>query len=170
MKGPTGEGYEAPASSDRPRLSLTRVLAAPIERVWQAWISPGEMVRWLGPVDYPASHMEADVRVGGAWRACLSARLGTDVLWQSGRYLTVNPPKLLRFTFRWESANHEAAGIETVVTVSLDQIDAGSTQLTLVQDGLASDQSVDGHGLGWSSTFDRLSIYLRTQGASRSCN
>lgn len=148
-----------------PCLSLTRVFAASAERVWQAWSRPEEMVRWLGPVEYPASQMEADVRVGGAWRACLTARDGADILWQSGRYLDVDPPNLLRFTFRWEGTNHEdGPGVETVVTVRFERLDGGRTRLILTQEGLVSARSASGHTHGWSSTLDRLGGYLHTEG------
>ena len=145
-----------------PRLSLARVFAAAPERVWQAWVRPNEMVRWLGPVEWPATVMEADVRVGGAWRACLSAREGQDVLWQSGRYLEINPPNLLRFTFRWDSNNHADAGVDTVVTVTFERLDGGRTRLTLIQEGLTDAKSVGSHAHGWGSTFDRLGIHLHS--------
>ena len=164
------KGAAASTIPARARLSLTRVLAAPAERVWQAWVRPEEMVRWLGPVEYAASAMEADVRVGGAWRACLTACDGSNVLWQSGRYLDIDPPNLLRFTFRWESANHEDAGIETVVTVRFEPLDGGRTRLTLAQEGLTSDRSVGSHAHGWGSTLDRFEGYLRTEGGNRPCS
>ena len=144
-----------------PRLSLTRVFAATAERVWQAWVRPEEMVRWLGPVEWPATAMEADVRVGGAWRACLSAREGRDVLWQSGRYLEIDPPNLLRLTFRWDSENHTDAGVDTVVTVVFERLDGGRTRLTLIQEGLTDAGSVGSHAHGWGSTFDRLGVHLQ---------
>jgi uncharacterized protein YndB with AHSA1/START domain len=148
----------------QPQLSIMRVFAAPVERVWQAWIHPDEMVRWLGPVEYPASEMAADMRVGGAWRACLRARDGADILWQSGHYLDIEPPSLLRFTFRWESANHEDAGVETVVTVRFERLDGERTRLTLIQEGLTSERSVGGHAYGWGSTLDRLAGHLQSEG------
>lgn len=159
-----------PGMSARPRLSLTRVFAAPLERVWQAWARPEEMVRWFGPVEWPATEVKADMRVGGSWRACLSACDGSDVLWQSGRYLDVDPPNLLRFTFRWESARHEDSGIETVVTVRFERLESGRTRLTLTQEGLTSERSVDGHAHGWGSTLDRLADYLQTPEEDVPCN
>lgn len=164
MKTLVNEGAALAVMPARPRRSLTRVFAAPPERVWQAWIRPEEMVRWLGPVEYPASEMESDVRVGGAWRACLSARDGSEILWQSGHYLDVDPPNLLRFTFRWESENHEDSGVETVVTVRFERLESGRTRLTLTQDGLPSGRSVGSHAHGWGSTLDRLGGHLSTEG------
>lgn len=169
MTAPRDLGAGALKQPVRPRLSLTREFAATPERLWRAWVRPEEMVRWLGPTEWPASEMNADVRVGGAWRACLTARDGSGVLWQSGRYLDLDPPNLLRFTFRWESANHEDAGIDTVVTVRFERLEGRRTRLTLTQDGLPDDRSANSHSEGWSSTLDRLDGYLRTRG-DVSCN
>ncbi|AWN43616.1 SRPBCC family protein [Methylobacterium durans] len=165
MTAPTDRGAAAPERLARPRLSITRDFAAPVERVWRAWARPEEMLRWLGPSEWPATEVRADLRVGGAWRACLTAHDGRDVLWQSGHYLEVDPPNLLRFTFRWEGTNHEdGPGVETVVTVRFDRLDGGRTRLTLTQDGLVSERSAGGHSRGWSSTLDRLDGYLRSGG------
>ena len=163
------ESAAPPGSLARPRLSLTRVFAAPVDRVWEAWARPEEMVLWLGPVEWPASEVQADLRVGGAWRASLRARDGADVLWQSGQYLDVDPPNLLRFTFRWDSPNHEDAGVETVVTVSFERLESGRTRLTLIQEGLPSERGVGTHAHGWGSTLDRLGGHLQRDGDDGPC-
>ena len=161
----------APELAGRPRLVIAREFAAAPERVWQAWARPEEMVRWLGPVEWPAMQVEADLQVGGAWRACLTARDGSDLLWQSGRYLDIDPPRLLRFTFRWEGTNHEdGPGVETVVTVRFERLAGERTRLTLTQEGLASERSTSGHAYGWSSTLDRLDEYLKREGGDRPCS
>jgi uncharacterized protein YndB with AHSA1/START domain len=170
MKAPIGGVAAEGVAPAQPRLSLTRVFAAPVERVWQAWVRPDEILRWLGPVEWPASHVDAEVKVGGAWRACLMARDGTDALWQSGHYLDVDPPSLLRFTFRWEGTNHEdGPGVETVVTIRFERLDDARTRLTLTQEGLVSECSASGHTYGWTSTLDRLGGYLQNEG-DRPCS
>ena len=74
MSGPETQ----PEPDGAPRLSLTRDFAASVERLWTAWTRPEAMLRWLGPVEWPASEVRADIREGGAWRACLMARDGSD--------------------------------------------------------------------------------------------
>lgn len=152
-------------AAPRPGLSVVRDFGAAPERVWRAWVDPEEMVRWLGPVECPASEVRADVRAGGTWQACLEARDGSDLLRVSGRYLDVEATRLLRFTFQWEGENHEdGPGVETVVTVAFERTDRGGTRLTLTQEALANQQSADGHARGWSSTLDRLAERLASEG------
>lgn len=72
---------------DAPRiLTITRDFQAPRDRVWRAWTRPDEIILWHGPSFYRATEFVGDVRVGGAWRACLKSDNAEDiVLWQSGQ-------------------------------------------------------------------------------------
>ena len=150
-----------PGGRGRSGLQLVREFPVARERVWLAWTRPDAIVQWLGPPHWPASQVTADVRVGGTWRACLSATDSDRRLWQSGRYLVVEPPERLEFTFQWEGANHEdGPGVETHVTVVLVPTADGGTRMQFSQVGLASAQSITGHIQGWEGTFGRLAQFL----------
>jgi uncharacterized protein YndB with AHSA1/START domain len=159
-------------NGDAPRpLTITRDFNAPRERVWRAWTQPDAIIRWHGPMFYPAAEVSADVRVGGAWRACLKSDNVEDaVLWQSGRYLVVTPPERLEFTFAWETPNHEdGPGVQTHVIVRLEQLANGVTRMHFSQTGFLSVKSALSHSAGWSGTFDRLAEFLldNNQSAAR---
>jgi len=143
-------------------LTITRDFNAPRERVWRAWTQPDAMIRWHGPNFYPAVELSADVRVGGAWRACLKSDNVEDVvLWQSGRYLVVLPPERLEFTFAWETPNHEdGPGVHTHVIVRLEELAKGGTRMHFSQTGFLSAKSAMSHSVGWNGTFDRLVEFL----------
>ena len=145
-----------------PPLTITRDFNGPRERVWRAWTHPDALIRWHGPKFYPAAEVRADVRVGGAWRACLKSDNAEDVvLWQSGRYLVVTPPERLEFTFAWETPDHEdGPGVETHVVVRLEQLANGDTRMHFSQTGFLSDKSAASHSVGWNGTFDRLEEFL----------
>ena len=155
-----GEGHER-GHSPQP-LTITRDFNASRERVWRAWTEPGAIIRWHGPKFYPAAEFSADVRVGGAWRACLkSGNAGDVALWQSGRYLVVSPPERLEFTFAWETPNHEdGPGILTHVIVRLQELENGGTRRHFSQTGFLSTSSAISHSAGWNGTFDRLGEFL----------
>ena len=151
-----------PARARGADLQIVREFPVTRERLWRAWTQPEAILKWLGPADWPAAEVTADVRPGGAWRACLRLRGGDRVLWQSGRYLIVQPPERLQFTFMWEGSSHEdGPGVETRVTVILQPTAAGGTRMQFSQTGLASRESVAGHAAGWDSTFARLAAHLR---------
>jgi uncharacterized protein YndB with AHSA1/START domain len=148
---------------DAPRpLIITRDFHVPRERVWRAWTQADALIRWHGPQFYRAAEVNADVRVGGAWRACLkSDNLEDVVLWQSGRYLVVTPPERLEFTFAWETPNHEdGPGVQTHVIVRLQELVNGGTRMHFSQTGFLSGKSEISHSIGWNGTFDRLAEFL----------
>jgi len=47
-------------------LTITRVLDAPRELVWEAWTDPERMKRWWGPKAYTTPVAEIDLRVGAS--------------------------------------------------------------------------------------------------------
>ena len=52
-------------------LGITRLFDAPRAVVFEAFVDPKQALQWLGPRGYTMTHMEADLRVGGAWRGCM---------------------------------------------------------------------------------------------------
>jgi uncharacterized protein YndB with AHSA1/START domain len=144
----------------RPKVEIVREFAAPRERVWRAWTDPRSLLQWLGPVDWPAIEVTADLREGGAWRACLQSTESGELLWQSGRYLEIVAPERLVYSFRWENENHEdGPGVDTTVSVLLSERPDGGTLMRFTHVGLASAQSATGHDRGWQSCFDRLDLF-----------
>jgi uncharacterized protein YndB with AHSA1/START domain len=142
-------------------LFITRTFDAPRELVFAAWTSPAMMLRWMGPVDYPAVEFEQDLRVGGRWRGRLSPVAGGEDLWQGGEFREIDPPSKLVFTFAWEGDNHpDGPGAQTVVSIAFAETGDGATRMDFRQTGLADSASADGHTAGWNSTFDRLAALL----------
>ena len=147
-------------TGDRPTLTMQRVFEAPRALLWKAWTSPEMMVLWLGPIEWPAVHVSQDLRVGGAWRACLrSPDTGQD-LWQGGVYREIRPPERLVYTFKWDESHEDGPPADTLVTVVFSEIADGLTRLDFTHEGLKSEQSLTGHKHGWTSTMDRLEAFL----------
>jgi len=127
-------------------LVLERTLAAPPERVFRAWTEPTELARWFAPDPGLPTEAEVDLRVGGAYRI----RMGR---WEVvGAYVAIDPPRTLRFTWRWASGSD--AG-ETLVTVSLAPAGDG-TRLTLRHERFPSEASCAEHRGGWTRSLARL--------------
>jgi len=144
------------AARDR-ELFITRVFDAPAALLFKLWTDPGHRLKWWGPRDYPVTHMEMDVRPGGVWRGCLRAKDGGRELWQGGRFLEVEAPYRVVFTFAWEEEGER--GLETMVTINFTD-ESGKTRMTFRQTPFQSAAERDGHGGGWSSSFDRLDDHI----------
>jgi uncharacterized protein YndB with AHSA1/START domain len=66
-------------------------------------------------------------------------------------------PQRLVFTFVWEEEGER--GLETLVTVTF-AAEGQKTRMTFRHEPFQSIAERDGHGYGWTSTFDRLDEHL----------
>lgn len=145
---------EAPAERE---LVITRVLDAPRELVYRCWTEPAHLTKWWGPAGYSAPSITANPVEGGEWRFCMRDAEG-DEHWASGVYLEAVPPARLVFSFRWDPEEDRPLE-DTLITVTFADRD-GKTEMTFHQSGFVTDDSRDGHGTGWRSTFDELARHL----------
>ena len=153
-----GKSAEAIAEPADRVLVITRVLDAPRALVYQAFADPKHGLKWAGPRDYPAIHVEGDLRPGGKWRTGLRALGGSRELWQGGVYREVVPNERLVFTFAWDQEDG-SRGPETLVTITFaDQ--GGKTLMTFRQAVFNTRENCDEHRKGWNSAFDRLADHV----------
>ena len=133
-------------------LRLSRRFKAPRESVFRAFTQPSELAQWFGPEGVNVENVRIDLRPGGSYSLDFHEKDG-EVHPLSGVYREINPPELLVMTWTW---GHGAmAGVETLVTIELAEAD-GETELTLIHEGLPSQEFHDLHSQGWASTFNCL--------------
>jgi uncharacterized protein YndB with AHSA1/START domain len=136
-------------------LQITRTFAAPRELVFQAWTTAEIAKSWWGCNEFPASHMEMDVRPGGRWRSCLRSDDGKEI-WLGGEFLEVLPPERLVFTFIREPAPELGLEpVDTRVTLVFTEIER-QTILHFTQEFFDTSELKDSHYQGWSTGFQRL--------------
>lgn len=136
-------------SPDEPEaLVVRRRIPAPPARVFAAWLDPGSLARWMQPGAATGALVTTDPRVGGRYRIVM--RFPDRDVEHSGRYLTIEPPRRLVFT--WQSAATDLR--ETVVTVEL-RADGDGTALTLTHRQLPPAR-IEGHRGGWTDVLRKL--------------
>ena len=127
---------------------VRRVIDAPREEIFAAWLDPDSLAQWMKPGDVSHASAEIDPRVGGKFRIVMQHGRGDADHW--GEYLAIDPPSLLSFT--WISANTDLQS--SVVTIELREADGG-TELTLTHRRLPPDK-VASHTKGWSDIVRKL--------------
>jgi uncharacterized protein YndB with AHSA1/START domain len=140
-----------------PRFSITRVFAAPRERVWREWTEPERFADWFGGGDtrVPLDSVRMDVREGGAWRATMLVGSEGRVIRWKGEYREVVEPERLQFTL-----SDRPDGVYALVTVVLTDLGDGRTEMRFSQvGGPPADQWRRARD-GWSSFFDRIEARL----------
>jgi uncharacterized protein YndB with AHSA1/START domain len=73
----SGGPEETPETADR-EIRVTRVLKAPRELVFQAWIQADHLARWWGPTGFTITTFEFEMRPGGLWRFVMHGPEGVD--------------------------------------------------------------------------------------------
>jgi uncharacterized protein YndB with AHSA1/START domain len=131
------------------RLQVSRVINAPCGLVYRAWTEPKQMVQWFSPEDVKCHSVEAEVKVGGAYRIHMIASKGDCIA--VGNYREIVPDKRLQFTW-----NREDGGVtDTLVTVEFEDL-GKSTRLTLTHEGFENEEDRDDHNEGWSSAVEKF--------------
>lgn len=144
---------EAPWPASANAVRLERLLPAPIADVFAAWTDPELMAQWLAPTGY--AEVEADVRVGGQFRVTMIA--GDFRLVHTGKYLVVDPPRRLSFTWRSPYTGPDASQVDVILTAR-----GSATRLVLLHDRLP-DQTRASHEGGWTTILERLAALLAHQ-------
>ena len=135
---------------------LHRVLRAPPERVYRAFLEPDAMCKWLPPHGFTAKMHESDVRVGGHYRMSFTNFGSGNGHTFGGTYVELKPNELLRYTDQFDDPN--LLGV-IEVTVTLRAVLCG-TELNIVQSGLPQAIPVEMCYLGWQESLNQLATLV----------
>lgn len=137
-------------------LTVRRRIAAPPERLFAYWTDATHLARWWGPAGVTCDSATVDLRVGGAYRIGNRFADGT-VLWISGVFEVIEPPRQLVYSWRLGSA-------DVVERVTVTFTPAGdSTDVVVVHERIADAQTRAGHERGWKECLDGLAAYSATR-------
>jgi uncharacterized protein YndB with AHSA1/START domain len=133
-------------------LRLNRVLKAPPEKVYKAFLSPDAMAKWLPPFGFTCQVHKLDAKVGGEHRMSFTNFSTGNGHSFGGKYLEMEPGKKLVYTDKFDDPNLPG---EMRVTVTFEKVSVG-TSLTVVQEGLPAVIPVDACQLGWRESLEQL--------------
>ena len=135
-------------------VTVERRIAAPPERVFDAWLDPEGVGRWLfATPDGVSEKVEIDARVGG--RFAIAERRGRELAEHFGEYVELDRPRRLAFDF-WTSFSDT----RTRVTVALAP-EGDATLLTLTHEGVWADYE-DRTRQGWTMILEGLERWIAT--------
>ncbi|QDU87616.1 hypothetical protein Pla175_09810 [Pirellulimonas nuda] len=131
---------------------LHRVLRAPAERVYRAFVDPGAWQRWLPPYGYVGEVHEHHAKVGGAYRMTFTNFAAGAGHTFGGTYLELTPHKRIRYTSRFDSPDLPG---EMTTTIDLDEFSCG-TEISIVQQGIPEPIPAKSCYLGWQESLLQL--------------
>ena len=138
---------------------LHRVLRAPPERVYRAFLDPDAMAKWLPPHGFTGKVHRMDAEVGGSWRMSFtnfSAR-GTHSF--GGKYLELVPGERLRYTSTFDDAKLPG---EMTTTVVLKAVSVG-TEMNVTQEGIPAVIPQEACYLGWQESLKLLAQLVEAE-------
>lgn len=139
-------------SSPGGTVRLHRVLRAPPDRVYRAFLDPDAMVKWLPPDGFTAKVHRMEARVGGGYRMSFT-NLGTGKSHSfEAAYVELVPGERIRHTDRFNDPNLPG---EMQVSITFRKVACG-TGLEIVQEGIPAAIPVEFCYLGWQESLSLL--------------
>ena len=135
---------------------LHRVLRAPPERIYRAFLDADAMAKWLPPYGFTCKVHQMDARVGGGFRMSFTNFSSGHSHSFGGEYKELVPHSLLRYTDKFDDPNLPG---ELMVTVKLQPVACG-TDVSIEQTGIPAVIPVEMCYLGWQESLAQLATLV----------
>lgn len=138
---------------------LHRVLRAPAERVYRAFLDADAMAKWLPPNGFTGKVHHLEAKVGGTYRMSFTNFTTRHSHSFGGEYLELAPGQRIRYTGKFEDPN--LPGVMQT-TVSLREVFCG-TELNVVQEGIPDIIPAEACYLGWQESLVLLTKLVEAE-------
>ena len=133
-----------------------RVLRAPAERIYRAFLDPDAMAKWLPPHGFTGRVHEMDARVGGHYRMSFTQLSNGHVHSFGGEFLELVPGERIRHTDRFDDPNLPG---QMVTTITFKPVSVG-TDVQVVQEGIPEAIPAEACCLGWQESLTLLGLLV----------
>lgn len=140
-------------------VTLHRVLAAPPERVYRAFLDADAMSKWMPPHGFTCKVFELDARVGGRYRMQFTNLGNGQSHAFGGMYLELVPQERIVNTDVFEDTNLPG---EMRTTITLKAVSCG-TEVNIVQEGIPEMIPVEGCYIGWQQSLQLLALLVEAE-------
>jgi uncharacterized protein YndB with AHSA1/START domain len=133
-------------------VKLHRVFAAPVEKVFKAFVDADAMASWLPPYGFICKVHSFDAKVGGGYKmSFVNFSTGNGHLF-GGEFLEIIPNELLKYTDQFDDPNLPG---QMITTIKLKSVLCG-TELIATQEGIPDSIPTEMCYLGWQESLDKL--------------
>jgi len=136
-----------------------RVLRAPAERIYRAFLDPDALVKWLPPHGFTGKVYHIDARVGGGYKMSFTSLSSGDVHSFGGEYLELIPDTLIVHTDKFDDPNLPG---DMKTTIRLQQVSCG-TEINIVQEGIPEAIPTESCNLGWQESLALLALLVEAE-------
>lgn len=140
-------------------VTLHRVLRAPPERVYRAFLDPDAMAKWLPPHGFTGRVLGLEARVGGRYRMQFTNFSNGQVHAFGGEYLELVPGQRIVHTDRFDDPHLPG---EMRTTLSFKAVSVG-TELAVEQAGIPAVIPTEACYLGWQESLQLLAQLVEAE-------
>jgi uncharacterized protein YndB with AHSA1/START domain len=146
-------------SSSTNTIRLHRVIRAPAERVYRAFLDPAAMVKWLPPHGFTATIHSMDAKVGGGHRVSFTNFSTGSSHSFGGQYVELLPNERICYTDKFDDPNLPG---EMNVTVTFRKVING-TELEIVQSNVPAAIPTEFCYAGWQESLALLALLVEPE-------
>jgi uncharacterized protein YndB with AHSA1/START domain len=140
-------------------IRLHRVLRAPPERIYRAFLDADAMAKWLPPNGFTGKVHHLEAKVGGTYKMSFTNFSSGQSHSFGGEYLELVPGQRIRHTDRFDDPN--LPGVMTT-TISLRKVLVG-TEVNVVQEGIPEAIPAEACYLGWQESLTLLTLLVEAE-------
>jgi uncharacterized protein YndB with AHSA1/START domain len=140
-------------------IGLHRVLQAPPERVYRAFLDASALAKWLPPNGFTCQVHHLEAKVGGTYKMSFTNFSTGKSHSFGGEYLELTPNERIRYTDRFDDPNLPG---EIQTRITLKQVSVG-TDLNIVQEGVPAVIPAEACYLGWQESLKLLAQLVEAQ-------
>lgn len=140
-------------------IKLHRVLRAPPERVYRAYLDADAMAKWLPPNGFTGKVHHIEAKVGGTYKMSFTNFTTGSSHSFGGVYLELKPYERIRHTDKFDDPDLPG---EMQTTISLRQVSSG-TELSIVQEGVPEAIPPEDCYLGWQESLTLLAKLVEAE-------
>jgi uncharacterized protein YndB with AHSA1/START domain len=137
-------------------VKLHRVLRAPAERIYRAFLDADALAKWLPPYGFTCKVHHFEPKVGGTFRMSFSNFSSGGGHLFGGEYIELVPGERLHYTNKFDDANLPG---EMRVTIVLKKVLCGA-ELNILQEGIPEAIPVEMCYLGWQESLAQLATLV----------
>ncbi|MDQ5988193.1 MAG: hypothetical protein CSYNP_03949 [Syntrophus sp. SKADARSKE-3] len=130
-------------------IRLHRVLRAPAERIYRAFLNGDAMSKWLPPNGFTCKVHLMDAKVGGTFKMSFTNFTTGKINSFGGEFIELVPYERIRYTDRFDDPN--LPGV-ILTTVTLTKVSLG-TDLNILQEGVPGEIPAEACYLGWQESL-----------------
>jgi len=138
---------------------LHRVLKAPPERIYKAFLDAEAMVKWLPPHGFTGKVHQFDAKVGGSYKMSFTNFSNGQCHSWTGTFVELVPNEKIRHTDKFDDPNLPG---EMQTTITLTKVMCG-TEIHIVQEGIPEMIPTSACYLGWQESLMLLAQLVEAE-------